>query len=269
VIDRFVGIDFSSAATAGSTIWIAEGQLDDGRVRIENCRPASTLPASHRDRDRCLPALVTYVGQLRRAIVGCDFPFSLPAMMIEEPTWRQFALNLGERFASAEAFASECRRRGNGREVRRACDRDSRVPFAAYNLRIYRQTYHGIRDLLAPLVRDGAVSVLPMEAPGEDHPWVIETCPASTLKHADLYPPYKGTHAGARAARRRIVRGLVGTGLLSPLSQSLQRLAIDNSGGDALDSMVAAAATGRAYLAGAFTMPALDDSQHLEGRVYY
>ena len=268
MIDRFVGIDFSGAATAGSAIWIAEGQLDEGRVRIESCRPAAALPCSHRDRDRCLPALVAYLGQLGPAIVGCDFPFSLPASMIDEPTWRGFALNFGQRFASAEAFLSDCRRRGNGHEIRRACDRHSRVPFAAYNLRIYRQTYHGIRDLLAPLLRDRAATILPMEAPDDGRPWVIETCPASTLKHANLYPSYKGTDGDAREARRRILQGLVQNGLLSLPSSALQRLAVDNIGGDALDSMIAAAATGRAYLAGAFAQP-VAANEHLEGRVYY
>lgn len=269
MIDRIVGIDFSGAAAAGAAIWIAEARLDDGRVRIESCRPAAALPASHRDRDRCLPALVAHIGQLRRAIIGCDFPFSLPATMIEAPDWRAFALAFGERFPSAQAFLEDCRRRGNGREIRRACDRDSRVPFAAYNLRIYRQTYHGIRDFLAPLVRDGVAVVRPMETANGELPWVVETCPASTLKHADLYPSYKGASTAAREARRRIVRGLVRYGLLSPLPPFLQRLAIENTGGDALDSMIAAAATGRAYLAGAFAQPVLHTHEHLEGRVYY
>lgn len=269
MIDRIVGIDFSGAAAAGSAIWIAAGHLEDGRVCIESCGAAAALPGSHRDRDRCLPALVAHIGQMRRAIVGCDFPFSLPARMIEAPSWRAFVLAFGERFPSARAFLDDCRRRGDGREIRRACDRDSRVPFAAYNLRIYRQTYHGIRDFLAPLVRGAHAVVLPMQVADGDRPWVIETCPASTLKHADLYPSYKGASAAAREARRRIVRGLVQYGLLSPLSPSLQRLAIENTGGDALDSMIAAAAAGRAYLAGAFTRPVLDADEHLEGRVYY
>jgi hypothetical protein len=207
VIDRFVGIDFSGAAAAGSAIWIAEGRLDGGCIRIDSCRPAAALAGSDRARDRCLPALVAYIGRLKRTVVGCDFPFSLPASMIDEPTWRGFALNFGERFASAEAFLGDCRLRGNGREIRRACDRESRVPFAPCNLRIYRQTYHGIRDLLAPLLRDRAVVVLPMEAPDGDRPWVIETCPASTLKHAGLYPSYKGANGAAREGRRRILRG--------------------------------------------------------------
>jgi len=111
--------------------------------------------------------------------------------------------------------------------------------------------------------------VLPMEAPRPDRPWVIETCPASTLKHADLYPSYKGRTEVARAARRHIVAGLVKRGLLAPLSRALQRLAIENRGGDALDSMVAAAATGRARRVGALRDIIPNRYELVEGRVYF
>ncbi len=204
------------------------------------------------------------------AVIGCDFPFSLPAAMIEAPTWRDFALGLASRYATAESFLADCRRRGRGHEIRRACDRESRVPFAAYNLRIYRQTYHGIRDVLAPLVRAGDAVVLPMEAARAGRPWVIETCPASTLKHAGLYRSYKGRSTAARDARRRVIDGLVRRGWLAPLKPSLRRVAIDNAGGDALDSMIAAMATGRAYTAGALKAPrGVDGHEEIEGRVYY
>ena len=153
MVDRIFGIDFSGAEKAGDAIWIAEGRLNGGRVRIEGCRPASQLPGSGCERSRCLPALVAFVAGQRSAVFGCDFPFSLPAGMIEETSWRVFALTLADRFPTAESFMADCRSRGGGREIRRACDRESRVPFAAYNLRIYRQTYHGIRDILAPLLR--------------------------------------------------------------------------------------------------------------------
>jgi hypothetical protein len=108
-----------------------------------------------------------------------------------------------------------------------------------------------------------------MERSDGDRPWIIETCPASTLKHAGLYPSYKGPSGSARDARRHIVRGLVRSGLVAPLSPSLRRLAIDNTGGDALDSMIAAAATGRAFLTGALAPRLSDPHDHLEGRVYY
>src|SRR5262249_56357853 len=94
--------------------------------------------------------------------------------------------------------------------------------------------------------------VLPMERPQGALPWVIETCPASTLKHADLYPSYKGRGDDARAARVAILHGLVRRKLLAPLPPALRRLSIENAGGDALDSIIAAAATAPAYLAGRF-----------------
>jgi hypothetical protein len=267
--ERIIGIDFSGAAKAGDAIWIAEGHIEGKRVRIESCRPASDIAASDPERARCLPALVTFIAGQGNAIIGCDFPFSLPVAMIGAATWRAFALGLGDRFPCAEDFLADCRRRANGREIKRACDRESRVPFAAYNLRIYRQTYHGIRDVLAPLLRNGGAVVLPMQMPRPDRPWVIETCPASTLKHAGLYPSYKGRGDAARAARRQIVSGLIRRGLLAPLSRSLRRLAIENKGGDALDSIVAAAATGRALLAGAFTDTIPSRCERVEGRVYF
>jgi len=267
--ERVIGIDFSGAEKAGDAIWIAEGRIEGERVRIENCGPAADLVGSSPERAHCLPALVAFIAAQRNAIIGCDFPFSLPEAMVHGGSWRAFALGLGARFSCAEDFLADCRRRANGREIKRACDRESRVPFAAYNLRIYRQTYHGIRDVLAPLLRTGDASVLPMERPRSNRPWVIETCPASTLKHAGLYPSYKGRGDAARAARRQIVNGLIRRGLLAPFSRSLRRLAIENRGGDALDSIVAAAATGRALLAGAFTDMIPSRCERVEGRVYF
>ncbi|HUL10323.1 MAG TPA: DUF429 domain-containing protein [Candidatus Acidoferrum sp.] len=269
MIKRVVGIDFSGAEKAGEAIWIAEAETGGDGVRIERCGPAADLAGSGPERARCLAALVIFIAAQRNAIIGCDFPFSLPVEFLDGASWRDFALGLEGRFSGAEDFLADCRRRSGGREIRRACDRESRVPFAAYNLRIYRQTYHGIRDVLAPLLRTDDAVVLPMEGSRPDRPWVIETCPASTLKQAGLYPSYKGRGDDARAARRHIVDGLVRRGILAPLSRSLRRLAIENQGGDVLDSMVAAAATARAYRSGAFRDIIPNRFELVEGRVYF
>src|SRR5262245_41466354 len=267
--DRIIGIDFSGAEKAGEAVWVAEGRIDGTRVRIETCRPASDLPGSGPERSRCLPALVEFIAEQGNAIIGCDFPFSLPSSMLDGGSWREFALGLSDRFACAEDFLADCRRRFDGREIRRTCDRVSKVPFAAYNLRIYRQTYHGICDVLAPLLRMNGAIVLPMESLRADRPWVVETCPASTLKHLGLYCSYKGRADALRIARRQIVDSLIRSGLLAPLSTALRRLATENYGGDALDSMIAAAATGRAYGAGAFGEPLVNQCELVEGRVYF
>lgn len=269
LIERFVGIDFSGASRAGDSIWLAEASLQGDVVQIEECRPASRLPASGSAREQCLPALVDYIGRQQGVLVGCDFPFSLPERMIGASTWRQFVLQFGKRFPDSDAFLADCRRRGNGREVKRVCDRHSRVPFAAYNLRIYRQTFHGIKDVLAPLVARNGACVLPMQAPRPGRPWIIETCPASTLKRLGLYMSYKGADAAHRAARGRIIDGLSDKKLMARLGTSLARVALDNTGGDALDSMIAAAATALAYRIGEFDEDRTTSLDRIEGRVYF
>jgi hypothetical protein len=269
MLERVFGIDFSGAANAGDAIWLAQARIEDNRIKIETCRPAAGLARSGAARVRCLPALVEFVAAQREIIVGCDFPFSLPARMIEAPTWSDFALGLADRFPLAEDFLADCRRRGNGRELKRACDSSSRVPFAAYNIRIYRQTYYGIRDFLAPLVRERRAVVLPMQQRDGGRPCIIETCPASTLKAAGLYRSYKGAARDMRVARRRLINDLIGHGLLMPLSRMLQRVAIGNARGDALDSMIAAAATARAYLAGELEQPPQQAIERMEGHVFY
>lgn len=269
MIERFIGIDFSGATRAGDSIWLAEASLRGDVVRIEGCRPASRLPGSGSAREQCLPALVDYIGRQHGVLVGCDFPFSLPERMMGTSTWRQFALQFGERFPDPDSFLADCRRRGDGREIKRACDRDSRVPFAAYNLRIYRQTFHGIRDVLAPLVARNGACVLPMQVPRPGRPWVIETCPASTLKKLGLYLSYKGAGAAQRTGRRHIIDGLSDKKLMARLGTSLSRVALDNTGGDALDSMIAAAATAVAYRTGEFGGHRATARDRIEGRVYF
>lgn len=269
MIERFIGIDFSGATRAGNSIWVAQAILQGDVAKIEDCRPASELPRSGPAREQCLPAVVDFICRQQRSLVGCDFPFSLPGSMVAASTWRQFALTFASRFPDPDSFLADCRRLGEGREIKRDCDRDSRVPFAAYNLRIYRQTFYGIRDVLAPLIaRSGAV-VLPMQRPRLGKPWMIETCPASTLKKLGLYLSYKGVGPAPRAARRRIIQGLVEQRLLAPLYPAQRRAALDNTGGDALDSMIAAAATAMSYKSGAFAIHASTMRERIEGRVYF
>jgi hypothetical protein len=138
-----------------------------------------------------------------------------------------------------------------------------------YNLRLYRQTYFGIRDVLHPLVRDHLACVLPMQRMLRGRPWVLEICPASTLKHCGLYlPGYKrGGDAGC-AARERILEGLEATGSLDILSSDLRARVLSNRGGDALDSVIAALATFRALRDPALLVVERSAAYALEGYVY-
>ena len=113
-------------------------------------------------------------------------------------------------------------------------------------------------------VAEDRVAVLPMQEPREDRAWAIETCPASTLAHLSLRVPYKG--AKLRGQRQWIVGQLVALGWLKPLPSAIEQAVLDNKGGDALDSIIAALAT-RAALAAIEGGDVSGD--RLEGRVYF
>lgn len=266
-------MDFSGAAAAGKAIWIAEGRVQRGLLAIDLCRPALALPGSGAMRALALPAMVRHLRGLGPAIVGCDFPFSLPIQLpdafVDGAGWRGFLADFSARYRSAEAFRDAARAATNGRELRRLCDVESKVPFCAWNIRLYRQTWHGIAELLRPLVLEAGAVVLPMDEPAEDRLWLAEICPASFLKRIKLYESYKGRAAGHRAMREAILRRLVADKLLAAPSPPIQRTLLDDPGGDALDAVIAAVITWRNYRDGVFEERPRSAAEALEGRVYF
>jgi len=262
------GVDFSGAADAGKKIWIARGGLERGRLRIEDCYRGETLPDSGRDRDRCLAALANFIKLRSDAVFGLDFPFGLPKLLVEDATWEEFVTRFPDRYESPEKFRDACRLAAHGTELKRATDLESKTPFAPYNIRLYCQTYFGISGILRPLVREGLGCVLPMQRPEAGKPWILEVCPASTLKGMGLYLSYKGRRAQHGKARTRLVEEIQGRGLLHELDRRIRKLVVDDAGGDALDSVIAAVATGRA-LRDQNSAPAGDkDPYRIEGYVY-
>ncbi|WP_119458673.1 DUF429 domain-containing protein [Rhodospirillaceae bacterium SYSU D60014] len=262
------GVDFSGAEAAGRAIWVAAGRFEYDSLYIESCRPGAELPGSGVGRAVCLAALARFIAQQKNAAFGLDFPFSLAAPFIGGMRWEDYVRNFAMRYPTADAFRQACRGVAGGRELKRATDRVSRVPFAAYNLRLYRQTYYGIRDLLAPLVQEESACILPMQAPIEGKPWLFEICPASTLKAMRFYPSYKGRDPLLREARQRILDELVARGALMPLAAKLEERVLDDPGGDALDSVIAAVATGQAAALSAESHRP-SQLERVEGRVYF
>ncbi len=128
--------------------------------------------------------------------------------------------------------------------MKRRTDIEAKTPFSPYNLRLYRQTYYGLRDVIAPLVRERSACVLPMQARRSGLASVIEICPASTLKQMNWYRPYKGRSIQHRAARLTLVRSLQREGV--QLATPLKPILWADPEGDALDSVIAAWAAYRA-----------------------
>jgi hypothetical protein len=264
---RPFGVDFSGAKSAGKAIWIAEGRLlGKRRVALVDCYPALALPDSGADRTLALAALRRLIATTPDGVFGCDFPVGLPRIMLQGADWRGFIAGFGRRYEHAEAFREACRRIANGRELRRDTDRLARTPFCAWNLRLYRQTYHGIADILAPLHRDGQASVISIEPPDPGRAWIAETCPASVLKFLDLYRPYKGATPSARRMRRDILAALVARDFLAAPTRSQRETLIEDRGGDALDSVLACLAAAAAVRQIATPISAID---RIEGKVFF
>lgn len=253
---------------AGRKIWIASGVIERGALRIEECRRAEELPGSGRGRAHCLESLTNFIAAERACAFGLDFPFGLPRVLVKEESWEDFVLAFPSRYSSPAEFREACRLAAGGAELRRVTDLEARTPFSVYNLRLYRQTYFGIRDLLYPLVRDQLACVLPIQRPFLDRPWIFEICPASLLKREKLYLPYKGGTQEHRRARARILNGIESSGHLSVRTSKLRTAVMDDHHGDALDSVTAAFATFQALSKPAGLAAPGNGAYALEGYVY-
>ena len=259
---RIFGVDFSGAAKAGDLIWLAEVEPTAMGLAVIGCQPAASLPGGSAERQAALAALRDFIAATPKAIFGCDFPFSLPHTLIDEADWPAFIAGFSHR--DADAFRNHFHRRAGGREVKRNCDRLARTPWCAYNLRLRHQTFHGLGALLRPLILADQAVVLPMQQPRDDRPWLIETCPASLLIAIGYRPPYKGRKQ--KDVRSALVSELVQRKLFRPLPAGIHRTVIDNAGGDALDSILAAVATAAALRR---IEAGQRDGDRLEGWVYF
>jgi hypothetical protein len=259
------GVDFSGAANAGKHIWIAKGILTGNVLTIEECLPASVLPGGGNDRAQAIQALRILIANSQNALFGLDFPFSLHHSQLNSRTWIEFVLAFAQHYPTADAFRAACGGRGN--ELRRQTDRDTGTPFAAGNLRMYRQTYYGIRDMLAPLVQSQAAVVFPMQLLDDNTPTVIEVCPAVTLRRLQArLPNYKDHSAESSATRQRIMTALVSASVAFA-DTALRTVVLDNARGDALDSVIAAYGAATAFRNGAFQIEPTE-VEALEGKVY-
>ncbi len=247
---RVWGVDFSGAKDAGKKIWIAGGQIRRGILEIESCGAARELPGFGTKRDECLAGLCEFVARQGECVFGFDFPFGLPEKLVKEGTWEEFVAAFRKTYADPESFRNACLTAARGRELKRLTDRECQNPFSPYHLKLYRQTYHGIRDILGPIVAKGLACVPPMQKLVPGKPWVLEICPAATLKREGLYLSYKGKTKEHREARRWILEGIERPGGLRIGSQEIREKVLDDSGGDGLDSVIAALAAFRAVLSG-------------------
>jgi hypothetical protein len=243
-----LGADFSGAAEAGRSIWVTEAvHTPDGLV-VEDCYRAADRWGS--DRESAHAGLRTRAVE-DFAVAGLDFPFSLPAPVLEARcggTWRGLLdwVN-GDGPDDPDAFASTCR--SVAREytpdgsaaIRRETDL-RRAALCPYGRRVQYQTFYGVRNVLAWLADRDDATVRPMQqratgdAPG-DATRAVEVYPAATFGWLGLY------REGYTDDRDRRETNLDGIEECSVDLGGFRETYADSD--DALDSLAAALSAGR------------------------
>lgn len=239
------GVDFSGAVRPGDDLWVASGDVDGG-LAVTDLRPASE--AFGRDRDAALAGLREFVAGTDGP-VGLDFPFALPRQLHDRGTYRDFLAWFPTAFDGPEDLGDACAARaadltgGERTYLKRATDErtGARSPYFWFTR---AGTYYGVTEVVAPLVAEGA-GVEPMAPAPSSSPTLAEVYPAATLRALDLPDEsYKEPTAEARDRRGEIFDGLAERGLVC--DEDVRARALADSGGDALDAVLAAVATARA-----------------------
>jgi hypothetical protein len=271
------GVDFSGAKNAGRTIWIARARSSRGRRLVLEELVNLERASGHAARE---PALAWLVGQIAAscdALWAIDFPFGLPtAVMDPGASWRDLLRAVASWPQDAYDFGLQCLARakaGGPAHVYRPTDRQTKAPFSCYHYRIIYQTFHGMRDVLLPLLRQKGTAIVPFQyrkLPGARRV-VVEACPSSTLKRLRLpHQNYKQPEGGSLSGKRRRTRHAILSGLepLITIDSPDRRRIMRDGGGDALDAVLAAVGAAHAWQATDHAVVARDRRACREGRIY-
>ena len=205
-------IDWSGARDAGRRAWVCRAQGAGSKLRVtELYRVADRGGRAVEDLLAYVEASVVDPPGVRW--VGFDFPFSVTRRVAERlghRSWWTLVSSWERRFPDAAAFARECTVASvavtGTKEGKRRTDTATGAPMSPWNLRLFRQTYHGVR-LLGRLAGRGRVAILPWNLPDDGEVRVIEICPAATLAAAgERSQGYKGRRASHAERRMHLLR---------------------------------------------------------------
>jgi hypothetical protein len=272
------GVDFSGAKLAGRNIWIARCAVGrNRRLRLEALHSLETLCGTP-DRQPALSALVGMIKDSTDALWGIDAPFGVPIEVVDAGhTWAdQLALVTGwtsDAYDLGLSFVARARALGDAMHIRRTTDTEARTPFDCYHYRIIYQTFHAMRDVLAPLTTTRGTAILPFQYArlNAAKRVVVEACPGSTLKRLNLpHNNYKQPTGGPLTRKRRMTRHRILDGLhdLIDLKDSDTRTMMRNPGGDALDAVIAAVGAYWAWTTADHAAIRRHRRYKLEGRLY-
>jgi hypothetical protein len=231
-----LGVDWSGAAKAGTKIWFAtlEGAR---RPRLTSLgRPFLDAP----DRDAVYRAFASVLRAQRARVVGLDFCFGIESEQVNRlhrlaglpppvtaPPWA-IAVLIDAHVRSPEDFRDKL-----APEKKRVTD--ARAPFAPTNLRMFRQTWLGIRCLgtLGP-----RAAIHPWSAGATKRsPLLVEVLPAQMARTLGVNGGYKGKSVDAMRARARLVDAIRTKIDVRPNERTVM---IADREGDAIDAVLAA-----------------------------
>ena len=272
-IERVCGVDYSGAAASGKSAWIAECDVGPS-LALRRLASLGRLAGSN-DRDAVNEWLVEQITGSQKTAWAMDFPFGLPIELKLggwQPQLRLIRHFDGDAKALGRHLVERCQTLSGSMHIRRQTDVETATPFDCFHYRIIYQTFHGMRDVLAPLGRHGHVAVWPFQYGNVDADAVVmETCPSSVLKELKL-PRRMYKQSGGRIpaavhikTRQTILRGL------RPwveISAYQRRIIMKDPGGDALDAVLAAVGGHQAFLHADHRRIAGDRRYPREGYVY-
>ncbi|MFY2564343.1 DUF429 domain-containing protein [Corallococcus terminator] len=233
---RAVGVDWSGAVHAHRKVWAATLSFKGGQGRLQCLQ----RPFSSKGAQTVSEGLGPWLSAQETDVAGLDFCFSLEASQLASlglPVAgpRELGQAIGAMFTSAEAFKAAV-----GPEKKRVTDAECAAPFAPTNLRMYKQTYWGLRALGTCRGSFPPWST----SPG---PAVVEVLPAEVVRWLGLPKTYKGR--GFEERRREILRRVrASTDLIIPDSDLLTM--VSDADGDALDALLAALSAASAWASG-------------------
>jgi len=198
---KFFGIDYSGSLQASKKIWICEAEFFKNEININSVYSIFDK-FKIKSRKEANQHIITLIKNNPDGVFGFDFPFSLPIPAIRTPSWREFISTFDKTYKSEDEFRNKLRKLFKNKDIKRKCDIISKTPFSPYNLRIYKQTYYGITEILKPLLLQNSSTVLPFESLEMGKSIVMEVCPASLMKIRKDSLKWPGVYKGKKGLHR-------------------------------------------------------------------
>lgn len=221
------GVDYSGAKGGGGSKIVIATRDAQGVVSVRR-------GATRQDLQR---AIRTANDDGDRHLWRIDAPISLPESVLDAHgiprDWLAMARWM-HTFESARDWRRALRA-VDRKERKRTCDRAARAPLAPMNLRVFKQTWTAVCELLLPLAEEG-MHIAPVH-PTETPSILTEACPASVLDRiGESARGYKGRDAVHQSRRSELCAVLVDRGL--DLPDQVIRHAERDAQGDVLDALL-------------------------------